>query len=182
MENWWAGPVSEGLMRLEGELTVVGREVNGRFSLGITPGTLARIPGAESKVFQPGRDGLLWSPVIVRGTLDEPKEDVSKRLIAAAGERMFELIPETGLRILRHSDKSASEMALDILERGRDAVGLGSEGGEEGGSLLETGVGQVRDGVGAVLGQIPLLGPGLEPVIPEDPEVEPEADPLPDSE
>jgi hypothetical protein len=156
---------------------VVDRQLSGRFSLGVTPGTLARIPGAETKVFRPGRDGMLWAPVLVEGTLDDPDEDLSRRLIVAAGERMFEMIPETGLRVLRHSDRSASEMARDLLEEGKKAVGLDGESGLPGGGLLQSGVDQVREGVGSVLGQFPLLG--TEPREPEQPGIDP---PLPDSE
>ena len=34
----------------------------GRFRLGLAPGTLSTIPGAETDVFLPGERGLLWTP------------------------------------------------------------------------------------------------------------------------
>ena len=45
---------SDGLIRLEGSFTIRGEEVDGRFRLGIVPGTLSNIPGAETNVFRPG--------------------------------------------------------------------------------------------------------------------------------
>ncbi len=106
---------SEGLVRLEGRMVIRGEALDGNFRLGITPGTLARIPGAETKVFLPGERGLLWTPVRISGTIDEPQEDLSERLIIAAGERMFEIIPETGQKALKFAGTAASEGVLGLL-------------------------------------------------------------------
>lgn len=109
--------VSEGLLRIEGQMRLSGEDiVRGKLELGITPGTLSHIPGAESKVFLPGRKGLLWTPVQVSGTLSSPREDLSERLIAAAGERMFELIPETGQLVLRQSGQVVTDSTRLLLK------------------------------------------------------------------
>jgi hypothetical protein len=93
---------SEGLMRLEGTLRMDPKEqLDGRFRLGLVPGVLARIPGAETMVFSPGERGLLWTDLHITGTLDDPQEDLSRRLVAAAGLRMFEVLPETGDKVLK---------------------------------------------------------------------------------
>ncbi len=91
---------SEGLIRLEGDLTVRGEVMDGNFRLGVPPGTLARIPGAETDVFVLGERGLLWAPLHLTGNLDHPKEDLSERLIAAAGQRVIEQIPQIGEKVL----------------------------------------------------------------------------------
>jgi hypothetical protein len=176
---------SDGLVRLEGRLDIVDNRLDGTFQFGVMPGVMAGIPGAETKVFLPGKEGLLWTPVRVTGTLDDPKEDLSKRMIAAAGERMFELLPETGLMVLKHSGRAASDMAQGVLEKVGDL-------GQTGGSVLDTGAGvlrdgsdAVRDGVGGLFNLIPggrredtTPPPGELPPgdLPEEDELEEEAE------
>lgn len=114
---------SEALIRIEGSLDIRGRDLDGRFRLGLAPGVLASIPGAETDVFLPGEHGLLWAPLRVTGTLDDPKEDLTDRLIAAAESRMFEIIPQTGERVLRYSralldDKVPAEKVDKVIEKG----------------------------------------------------------------
>ncbi|MGB0775118.1 MAG: hypothetical protein ACPGUY_04685, partial [Akkermansiaceae bacterium] len=127
---------SEGLIRVEGQITVVGDHLDGRFRVGITPGTLAHIPGAETKVFVRGERGLLWSPLRITGTIDAPKEDLSNRMIAAAGERMFELVPETGKMALKFAHDTATELPSKAVETGQD--------------VLDEGTGIIGDGIQGV--------------------------------
>lgn len=144
---------SEGLVRLEGSLKVRDRNLDGLFRLGLAPGTLARIPGAETHVFAPGERGLLWTPLRITGTLDDPKEDLTDRLISAAGLRMFDVIPETGEKVIKFSRSligetpgKAVDQGVKIIERGADVV---------------EGVGGVLDGI--------LGGGRREPEKKEDP-------------
>jgi hypothetical protein len=123
---------SEGLVRLEGSLTVVNRQLDGRFRVGVMPGLLAHIPGAETKVFVRGKNGLLWSPLRITGSVDAPKEDLSDRMIAAAGERMFELIPETGMKVLKFAHDTATELPSKVIETGTDVIREGSDVIEDG--------------------------------------------------
>ncbi|MCW1924829.1 AsmA-like C-terminal region-containing protein [Luteolibacter arcticus] len=122
---------SEGLVRLEGSLKLDKQErLDGRFRLGLVPGVLARIPGAETIVFSPGERGLLWTSLHITGTLDDPKEDLTARLIEAAGMRMIEIIPETGEKVLKFTsevlDKDLQghlkERTGDVIEQGRDVI------------------------------------------------------------
>ncbi|OYW75774.1 MAG: hypothetical protein B7Z37_11775 [Verrucomicrobia bacterium 12-59-8] len=80
---------SNGLLRIEGTLQIRGRTLDGDFMLGVTPETLTSIPGASRRVFvenNPGAPpGLQWTRVHIVGTLDAPQEDLSNRLIGAAG-------------------------------------------------------------------------------------------------
>ena len=76
---------SDGLTRLEGSFVLEDRKIlKGQFLLGVTPGTLRWIPGAEQKVFTNSRNGFLWTPVEITGTLDAPQENLSGRLAGAA--------------------------------------------------------------------------------------------------
>lgn len=76
---------SDGLTRLEGSFVLENRQIKkGQFRLGVTPGTLRWIPGAEQKVFTQARDGFLWTPLVISGSIDQPKEDLTARLTGAA--------------------------------------------------------------------------------------------------
>ncbi|MBC8128567.1 MAG: hypothetical protein H8M99_15620 [Gloeobacteraceae cyanobacterium ES-bin-144] len=129
---------SEGLVRLEGDITITDRQLDGRFRLGLAPGTLASIPGAETDVFFPGERGLVWTPLRITGTLDDPKEDLTDRLKAAAGLRMFDVIPETGEKIIKFSRSIINDPPSQLIERGTKII-------EESADIVE-GVGGVIDG------------------------------------
>ena len=154
----------EGLIRLEGDLTSRSQSLSGEFEVGVPPGLLAHIPGAEEKIFLPGKGGLLWTSVKVSGTWDHLEEDLSERMIQAAGERMFELIPETGQWALRYSGQALDQGTALLLENQGLSFGEGGkivEEGvkvveevlEQGGDVLEEGV-----GVGAEVGKGLLKG------------------------
>ncbi|MGJ8697553.1 MAG: hypothetical protein ACSHYF_14645 [Verrucomicrobiaceae bacterium] len=129
---------SEGLVRVEGNLILEGEVIRqGNLRLGITPGTLAHLPGAETKVFRRGELGLLWSPVKISGTLDSPQEDLSDRLIAAAGERMFEIVPATGQWALKYSGEIVGEHTKDVLANSGVVLGLANEVLGNGNDLLD---------------------------------------------
>jgi hypothetical protein len=141
---------SDGLVRLEGNLQIRGEAIEGDFRLGLAPGTLARIPGAETDVFALGERGLLWTPLRITGTLDHPKEDLTDRLIAAAGLRMLEQIPGTGEKVLRFSRSVIGDHQEKVIEKGLKAVEQGSEIIHEVSGVLDS-----------------LLGPSPEPVTPK---------------
>ncbi|WP_353565249.1 hypothetical protein [Haloferula sargassicola] len=119
---------SEGLMRVEGEVGIgPSKELDGRIRLGLTPGTLAMIPGAETKVFLPGERGLLWTTVRLSGTTEDPDEDLTARLIAAAGLRMFEVLPETGEQVLKFTRRAVSPETLRELAEHPEMIRQGSD-------------------------------------------------------
>jgi hypothetical protein len=109
---------SEGLIRLEGNFSIKGRAIEGNFRLGLVPGTLSTIPGAETHVFLPGERGLLWAPIRISGTLDDPKEDLTDRLITAAGIRMFDVIPESGEKVLKFTKSMLGENPAGVIDKG----------------------------------------------------------------
>lgn len=159
---------SEGLVRVVGNMTVRGDRLDGRFRVGIVPGTLSHIPGAETKVFLRGEKGMLWAPLHITGTLDDPEEDLTGRMLAAAGERMFELVPETGRMALKFAHDSAVELpakAVDATGKILDGDPAGAVG--EGADIL-------RKGVGGVIDLIPGAGSAPRPPrqLPDAPEDE----------
>jgi hypothetical protein len=150
----------ESLIRLEGRLSIRGRELDGSFRLGLAPGTLSAIPGAETEVFQPGERSLLWTPLRITGTLDDPKEDLTNRLISAAESRMFEVLPETGEKVLKFT--------RSVID-GSDTIKSGTE-------VIDKATDTIMSGVGGMLNGI--LGGGKPPVEPTPPPVEPTPPPV----
>jgi hypothetical protein len=102
------------------------------------PGVLARIPGAETLVFTPGERGLWWTSLHVTGTVDDPEEDLTGRLIEAAGMRMFEVLPETGERVLKFTREVMGEDLQGHLEKGAGVI-------EEGREVIREAEGVVRE-------------------------------------
>lgn len=148
---------SEGLVRLEGFLYIRGKQLDGTFRLGLAPGTLATIPGAETDVFSAGERGLVWAPLRITGTLADPKEDLTDRLIAAAGLRMFDVIPETGEKVFKYTRSLLGDSPSDAVNKGVKMI-------EEGGKTVRQVSGILDD----------LLGGGKTPLPPKEPEQQPE--------
>ena len=143
----------EGLLRVEGNLSSRPQGPAGQLSVGVPPGLLAHIPGAEEKVFLPGQGGMLWADVVISGTWEHPKEDLSERLIRAAGERMFEMIPETGQYALRFGTKALDQGTVLLMENQGLVLEQGSQVAEEvieqSGEVVEEGL---RTGFGILNG------------------------------
>jgi len=113
---------SDGLTRLEGTFVFEDRQIiKGQFLLGVTPGTLRWIPGAEQKVFTNSRNGFLWAPLEITGTLDEPRENLSARLAGAAIDTLVKDAPRQAvdaakkLLINPSSTINAGKKLLDSL-------------------------------------------------------------------
>ena len=99
---------SEGLIRVEGACVVEHGNLEGLFQVGVTPTSLRWLPGSQTRVFTVERDGYVWTPVHVSGPVDDLKEDLSQRLIAAAGTEVFEGVKST-------VEKGAKDL-LDLLK------------------------------------------------------------------
>jgi len=84
---------SKNLLRIEGggRISPDGT-LEGGFDIGVPAEILQWLPGARAKVFTEARDGYLWAPLRLGGTLQDPTEDLSKRLTAAIGETAIEAV------------------------------------------------------------------------------------------
>ncbi|MEZ5388127.1 MAG: hypothetical protein R3F13_21685 [Prosthecobacter sp.] len=127
---------SNGLIRIEGTMSLRGNIVDGDFMVGVTPETLRFIPGAEQLVFTEqnlqGPPGLLWTRVRVAGTLDAPREDLSARLLGGAGMSLLFDTPEK------------------IVKQGADTLlkpVLGDEASKMPGKVIEGATGLLENGV-----------------------------------
>jgi hypothetical protein len=128
---------SDSLIRLEGRVVIRGRELDGNLRLGLAPGTLASIPGAETHVFALGERGLMWASLRLTGTLDKPREDLSDRLIAAAGMRMLEILPESGAKVLKYSRTLLGDDPAGAVEKGVRIIEEGSKTVREVSGILD---------------------------------------------
>lgn len=117
---------SEHLARVEGWLEIgKGSALNGRLRIGLrADGLWSSLPGF-SDVFSASRQGaggnLVWANVNIGGTLDNPSEDLSARLIKAAGDRLAEI----GM----HKVAEVADVASRLLNKG--AVEDKEKGGAE---------------------------------------------------
>jgi len=92
---------SKGLMRIEGSCGMAADgALTGTVRVGVAPQTLQWLPGSRERVFTVAQNGYLWTDVRVGGTLHNPKEDLSARLVAAMkseviqqGEKIIEVLP-----------------------------------------------------------------------------------------
>jgi hypothetical protein len=128
---------SDSLIRLEGRVVIRGSELEGNLRLGLAPGTLASIPGAETHVFAPGERGLMWASLRLTGTLDKPREDLSDRLLAAAGMRMLETLPESGAKVLKYSRTLLGDDPAGAVEKGVRIIEEGSKTVREVSGILD---------------------------------------------
>jgi len=117
---------SDGLVRVEGEADLVGDQIAGEFQIGVTPGTMRWIPGAERLVFNQERAGFLWAPMKLSGSLAAPTEDLSARLIAAAGESVVSELPsgviDAAQGLLKGGE--AEPGASDLIDQGKKVIDL----------------------------------------------------------
>ena len=70
----------KGKFRIEGEIFAKGRVLRGTIKLGLARTYLEWLPNPE-EVFSRRASGYLWTDVHLSGTIDEPRQDLSQRII-----------------------------------------------------------------------------------------------------
>ena len=70
----------KGKFRIEGAISIDHRSLHGAISVGLTQQYLDWLPNPED-VFSRERSGYLWTSVHLSGTIDEPKQDLSPRIV-----------------------------------------------------------------------------------------------------
>lgn len=105
---------SEGRLRVEGGFITAQGQIDGTFQVGVPPSLLAWLPGAQERVFTTARDGYVWTTMRLTGPVEAPSEDLSARLVAAAGEVVLEKV-EGVTRDAIQTGKDAVKSALDLL-------------------------------------------------------------------
>lgn len=93
-EVHWEAPTLEikniavednGKFRLEGLVSVREKSLGGAIQLGVAREYLEWLPNAE-EVFANDRGGYLWTTVHLSGTIEQPQQDLSPRIIDALKE------------------------------------------------------------------------------------------------
>ena len=84
----------KGKFRIEGAISINHRSLHGAISLGLTHQYLDWLPNPQ-EVFSRERSGYLWTSVHLSGTIDEPKQDLSPRIV-----ELFKESPGAYLRLL----------------------------------------------------------------------------------
>jgi len=104
---------SKGLLRIEG-FAILGKsgELDGHFQIGVTPQSLQWLPGSRARVFTTSRNGYVWTDLIVGGTLDNPREDLSTRLAAAMGAQVIDL----GTGLIQDPSGAAEKGVKGVLD------------------------------------------------------------------
>jgi hypothetical protein len=105
---------SEGLIRMEGDFTVEGGMLDGSFRVGVTPGSLQWLPGAQAKVFTESRGGYLWAPMRLAGPVNKPTDDLTPRLAAAAQGAVIEGVQNAAGEAIK-TGKDAAKSLLDLV-------------------------------------------------------------------
>ena len=155
----------DGLMRIEGKMDIDGERLSGRFNVGLNPGTLSHIPGAEEKVFLPGKEGMHWAVVNISGTVDAVEEDLTSRIKGAALDRLFEMAG--GQQVLRFTNQAvetlgdlpnsldASVIKEEILDNNVIQTGLDILDSGKNADLtdpIKTGTDIIQSGLGGLFG------------------------------
>jgi hypothetical protein len=70
----------KGKFRIEGEISIKRRLLRGTIKLGLTREYLDWLPNPE-EIFRRRSSGYLWTDVHLSGTIDEPRQDLSQRII-----------------------------------------------------------------------------------------------------
>jgi hypothetical protein len=107
---------SKQLIAIRGRLTYSNGQIDGTFDVGITPGPLQWIPGSQTKVFTTQRDGYVWAPMRVTGPPGNLKEDLSQRLLAAAGGAVVEKVESTATEAVDSAVENAKKGASGVFD------------------------------------------------------------------
>ena len=84
----------KGKFRIEGTISIDRRALRGAIQLGVTRQHLAWLPDAE-EIFSHQRNDYLWTTVHLSGTIDQPGQDLSPRII-----ELFKQSPGAYLQLL----------------------------------------------------------------------------------
>src|SRR5258707_714002 len=78
----------QSLLRVEGNGAIDGDQIKANLTIGLASSLLDWLPGVQQKVFTEQREGFYWTQMQVTGPLNDPKEDLSKRITDALTQGM----------------------------------------------------------------------------------------------
>jgi len=83
-----------GPLRIVGNMSVKAGSLRGELKLGISSSLTQWLPETRKKIFSEAREGYRWIPFEVSGTPEDPKENLSAVLVAAAVENATEVVKD----------------------------------------------------------------------------------------
>jgi len=95
----------QSLLRVEGNGAIDGDQIKANLTIGLASSLLDWLPGVQQKVFTEQREGFYWTQMQVTGPLNDPKEDLSKRITDALTQGMS------------NQFKNQAKSLLDLLGR-----------------------------------------------------------------
>ena len=107
---------ADGLLRIQGNLLIENGTLNGQLKIGISPTLIQWLPGARSKVFTESRDGYIWAPMQLSGSVDQPVEDLSSRMAVAAVESVTETVGKIPRGVPQNLQQVVPEAAKGLLD------------------------------------------------------------------
>jgi hypothetical protein len=106
---------ADGILRLQGTLNVQNGSLDGQMQLGIPPAIIQWLPSARTKMFAESRDGFVWTPFTLTGSIDQPVEDLTPRLAGAAVEAVTETLKKLPAAVPQGVPEAAKGL-LDALK------------------------------------------------------------------
>jgi hypothetical protein len=86
---------SKGLLKLMGEAEVArDGSLRGTFQVGITKGIVSIVPYAREVLGLNEHDGMIWTPMMLEGSISHPKEDLTPRLATVLAARMEGIVKD----------------------------------------------------------------------------------------
>lgn len=82
----------DGLIRIQGTVVIEGDSLHGQLQLGLSPSLMEWLPAARSFLFKEQRDGYVWTPIELSGSLANPTENLSEKLLAASKDSVLNTI------------------------------------------------------------------------------------------
>jgi hypothetical protein len=156
---------SNGLVRVQGDVTLQGRAIQGKLMVGVLPDSLRWIPGSQSQVFTEqnpaGPPGFVWTYVNLTGTVDSIREDLSNRLLIAMGKEALKVPLDLAGRSLEMLGEAAGtpvsptavkEVTNEVMKVGTEV--LQGSGGAAGKTMEKA----VETGVDVLKGVVPIFG------------------------
>ncbi len=118
---------ARGLVKLEGSLIIRGNEIAGVFEVGVTPGRLKAIDGAEQRVFVREAKGYKWAVPAMRvtGTLDDIQEDLASRIKDAWFDQQIENVTDLASKSPEEMLKGGTNVLKEGVKAAPDLINQG---------------------------------------------------------
>lgn len=109
----------DGLVRVQGAITSESDRLQGQMQLGLSPSLIQWLPGARSVLFKDQRDGYLWVPFDISGTVDTPSENLTSKLAESGKDAVLQavqsVLPTPSQLPSPEKAKEAAKGAIDAL-------------------------------------------------------------------